>query len=327
MHTRSFVAKAKVLDFKARTIDKPTITVIIPTYNRADMLADSVKSVLDQTYQDFEIIIVDDFSNDNTKDVVASFGDSRIRYIRHDINRGEAAARNTGIKNARGIYIACHDSDDLWHSDKLEKQVHVISGSSSQLGVVYSGFWKVKAGKKTYIPFLWVKKKNGDIHKELLKGNFVGTPTVLIKRECFDKAGMFNEGIFNIVDWEMWLRVSEHYHFAIVDEPLVTANYDTDNISSNNESLLRGMQYILDEYFDEIKQDGKLLMNYYFVLGNLLLSSGNDSDALGYLIKALKARPFSPKALAGLLGFLGAPGLKVYGQLVKVYEKNWCDNG
>ena len=103
----------------------PTVSVVIPTYNRAPLIGRSIKSVLNQTYQDFEIIIVDDASTDNTKEVVSNFNDERIRYIQHEENKGEAAARNTGIKATRCDYIAPQDSDDEWIPEKLSTQIEL----------------------------------------------------------------------------------------------------------------------------------------------------------------------------------------------------------
>ena len=173
----------------ARTENKPTVSIIIPTYNREQLIARSIKSVLNQTYQDFEIIIVDDASTDNTEEVISNFNDKRIRYIRHEKNKGAAAARNTGIRAARCDYIAYQDSDDEWLPEKLARQMELLEDASPQVGVIYTGFWKTENHRRTYIPFSWVSQKNGDIHKELLKGNFIGSPVVLTKKECFRQGG------------------------------------------------------------------------------------------------------------------------------------------
>ena len=122
----------------AGTENNPTVSIIIPTYNRSRLIARAVKNVLNQTYQDFELIIVDDGSTDGTREVVAGFSDERIRYVQHDKNRGEAAARNTGIKVARGEYIASHDSDDEWLHEKLAKQIRAFENCSPEIGVVYT---------------------------------------------------------------------------------------------------------------------------------------------------------------------------------------------
>ena len=190
-----------------KTENSPTVSVVIPTYNREQLIGRSIKSVLSQTYQDFEIIIVDDGSTDNTEEVVSSFNDERIRCVRHGTNKGEAAARNTGIKVARGEYIASQDSDDEWLPGKLAKQIELFENTLSKVGVVYTGFWKIENNEKTYIPFSWVNQREGDIHKELLKGNFIGSPATLVRKECFKKAGMFDEKLSHLVDWEMWLRI------------------------------------------------------------------------------------------------------------------------
>ena len=134
--------------------EKPTVSVIIPTYNRAHLIDRSIQSVLNQTYQDFELIVVDDRSTDNTEDIIRQFRekDKRIKYIKHDKNKGGSAARNTRIKNSVGKYIVFQDSDDEWFPEKLEKQMKIFETASLEVGVVYTGFWRIKDNKKTYIP-------------------------------------------------------------------------------------------------------------------------------------------------------------------------------
>lgn len=289
-----------------KTKNKPIISIIIPTYNRERLIARSVKSVLNQTYQDFEIIIVDDASTDNTRELVAGFNDERIRYVRHEENKGEAAARNTGIKAARGDYIAYQDSDDEWFPEKLARQIKLLEDASPEVGVIYTGFWKTENHGRTYIPFSWVNQKNGDIHKELLKGNFIGSPVVLIKRECFSKVGLFDERLRNLVDWEMWLRISKHYHFRCVDEPLVVAHYDSDNVSDNPDSLIDALKLVLEKNHDEFEAEKKLLAKHWINIGNLLVATGKIKKGHRYIINALRLYPFSMRLLSSaFLGFFG----------------------
>src|SRR5258705_10332336 len=108
----------------------PKVSVIIPTYNRAECLRSAITNVLNQTFQDFEIVVVDDSSQDHTREVVNSLDDKRIKYIRHERNKGVAAARNTGVSNAKGDYIAFLDDDDEWFPEKLKKQCAVLEASS-----------------------------------------------------------------------------------------------------------------------------------------------------------------------------------------------------
>jgi len=126
----------------------PIVSVIIPTYIRAHVLAKAIQSLLNQTYQDFEIIVVDDGSIDNTEEVVKSFNDPRIRYIRHKENCGGSAARNTGIRAAYGECIAFQDSDDEWLPEKLEKQMQVFENAPAEVGVVYTGFRRIQGRSK-----------------------------------------------------------------------------------------------------------------------------------------------------------------------------------
>jgi glycosyltransferase involved in cell wall biosynthesis len=301
----------------ARTENKPAVSIIIPTYNRSRLLARAVKSVLNQTYQDFELIIVDDASTDNTGEVVNSFNDQRIKYVRHEKNKGEAAARNTGIKTAGCNYIAYQDSDDEWLPEKLAKQMKLLENAPSEVGVIYTGFWKTENHRRTYIPFSWVKQKNGDIHKELLYGNFIGSPVVLIKKECFDSVGLFDERIHNLVDWEMWLRISKHYHFRCVDEPLAIAYYDADNVSDNPDTLIDALELVLEKNRHEFEGEKKLLAKHWMNIGDLLVANGETKKGRRYIVNALKLYPFSIRLLSA--AFLGAFGL--YDKVVSIFRR------
>jgi glycosyltransferase involved in cell wall biosynthesis len=293
----------------AKIENKPAVSIIIPTYNRSQLIVRAVKSVLNQTYQDFELIIVDDASTDNTEEVINSFNDKRIRYIRHEKNKGEAAARNTGIKTAGCNYIAYQDSDDEWLPEKLAKQMKLLENASPEVGVIYTGFWKTENHRRTYIPFSWVRQKNGDIHKELLKGNFIGSPVALIKKECFDKVGLFDERLRNLVDWEMWLRISKRYHFRCVDEPLAIAHYDSDNISDNPASLVDALELVLEKNCDEFKEEKRVLARHRIIIGNLLVAKGETQRGRRYIVDAVRLYPFNTRLLlAAFLAFFGLHG-------------------
>ena len=296
------------------TENKPTVSIIIPTYNRGQSIGRSIESVLSQTYQDFEVIVVDDGSTDNTRELVAGFNDERIRYVRHEENKGEAAARNTGIKAARCDYIAYQDSDDEWLPEKLARQIELLENASPEVGVIYTGFWKTENHKRTYVPFSWVSQKNGDIHKELLKGNFIGSPVVLIKKECFNKVGLFDERLRNLVDWELWLRISKRYHFRCVDEPLAVAHYDSDNASDDLDSLIDALELVLEKNRDEFEVEKKLLAKHWINIGNLLVVKGRVKKGRRYIVNALRLYPFSMRLLsAAFLAFFG-----LYNKVVRI---------
>ena len=301
------------------------ISVVIPTYNRAHMVGRSIRSVLEQTFQDFELIIVDDGSTDNTEEVVRSFGDGRIRYVRHEQNKGEAAARNTGVKLAEGKYVASQDSDDEWLPEKLARQVEILDNSPPEVGVVYTGFWKTQNGRKTYIPFSWVKQPNGNLHKQLLRGNFIGSPVTLIRKECFEKAGMFDERLTNVVDWELWIRISKHYHFRYIAEPLVIAYYHSENISSSRQSLIDALELILEKHSEDFEKEKKMLAKQCFDIGSLLIANGESDKAMRYLKRAVRTCPLSVRTVLSCLLILSGPTGGRH--TVKMYEyfKKQCE--
>src|SRR4030042_1588084 len=194
----------------------PTVSVIIPTYNRAHLLNRAIKSILVQTFGDFEIIIVDDASTDNTERIVKSIDDKRILYIRHENNKGGSAARNTGIRQARGKYIAFLDSDDEWLPEKLEKQLKVFERSTNSVGLVYTGIIKESKQRRS------VHQSRENTAQAILAENYVGTTsTPLIKKECFLKTGLFDETLPSAQDWDMWIRIGQYYEFDFVTEQLV----------------------------------------------------------------------------------------------------------
>jgi len=299
--------------------EKPMVSVVIPTYNRAHLLGRAIKSVLDQTYQDFELIIVDDASTDNTKEVVKRLDDPRIRYVRHEENRGGAAARNTGIKTARGQFIAFQDSDDRWLPDKLEKQMRVFKSASPKVGVVYTGFWRLRDGEKTYIPSSKVTRREGDIHDVLLEKNFVTTQTAVVRKECFGKAGMFDERLPRLQDWDLWIRISRYYHFLYVGEPLVEVYYTPDSISSDDKALIMAEKLILERYSNDIERNKKSLAKHLYVIGNLLCQNGEMDQGRDYLLEAARLYPLSIKYLIAVI--LSLFGERVYNTVVKLTRR------
>lgn len=270
--------------------NNPIISVIIPTYNRANLLNGSVGSVLVQTFKNFEIILIDDGSTDNTESIVKGFNNPKIRYIENKRNIGAAAARNVGIKIAKGKYIAFQDSDDEWLPEKLEKQIKVFESASSNVGVVYSGYLIIKRNKKIYAPLKKYKKRNGNIHKELLYGNFIGTPTILVKKECFEKVGMFDENLNALEDWELAIRLSKYYEFRFLDEPLLLANYSVNSVSKNYRAIISAFKKIAKKHLK--KSNAKELSNYYYRIGNNLCLCGDYKEARSYYIESIKLNNF-----------------------------------
>lgn len=179
------------------------ISVVIPTYNRAHLIKESLQSVLAQTLQPYEIIVVDDFSTDHTEDVVNSLNSPLIKYVKNNRKKGANGARNTGILMAQGEYIAFHDSDDLWMPTKLEKQYDLMKRDRNIDLCFCSLETKNKFGGTRYIPNK--KIKSTDISALIKKSSFISTQTIFVKSDKAQKI-LFDEDIYRLQDWEFLLR-------------------------------------------------------------------------------------------------------------------------
>ena len=197
---------------------KNDISVIIPTFNRSNFLRKAIESVLSQTYREFELIVVDDGSTDNTYEVVLGFK-SEIVYIKQE-NRGAAAARNTGIKRAKNKFLAFLDSDDCWDKEKLATQIDEMQKNPSYLVSHTQETWYrngvlLKQKRKH-------KKYSGYIFDKCLPLCAVGMSTVMIKKELFERVGEFDENFPCCEDYDFWLRVSVRHPFLFIDKPLTS---------------------------------------------------------------------------------------------------------
>ncbi|MGC9504484.1 glycosyltransferase family 2 protein [Baaleninema sp.] len=237
-------------------MSSPAVSIVIPSYNRATLIPRAIQSVLDQTFQDWEAIVIDDASQDNTEEVVKNFKDSRIRYIRHEKNAGECATRNTGLDAATGTYIAFLDSDDWWLPEKLEKQVRRFEELSPQVGVVYT--WLSAVNENGHIKNLRQPTLSGSIYGELLYANFVGTPsTVIIRRACLQAGARFDPSLRCCGDWDMWLQIARHYDFEVIEEPLVQYldHEDEKRGSTNSHAVTEGYLIFTDKHHQKLQQN------------------------------------------------------------------------
>ena len=197
----------------------PDVSVVVPTRNRSGLLAVTLRSALAQRGVDFEIVVVDEASTDDTQAVIDSFKDRRIRVIRHDTPRGVSVARNHGIDEARGAWLAFLDDDDLWAPDKLARQLSIARTSGAHW--VYVGHvninyrYRVFGGAPPLPPEALLS--------ELPQQNVVpgGCSGVLVSREALERAGRFDEGFQPMADWDLWLRLARFGTPAHVPQPLV----------------------------------------------------------------------------------------------------------
>lgn len=242
------------------------VSIILPTYNRAYVLNRAIDSVMGQTFKDWELIIIDDNSKDNTEDFIKGINDKRIKYIKNIKNLGGAEARNVGIRIAQGSYIAFLDSDDEWLPQKLEKQV-VVLDSKKDIGCVYVDFHTANFEKKqTYSPI----KKEGYIYSELQRANFITLPSLMVRRECLESAGIFDKSLPRLQDWDLLLRLSLKYKISFIDEKLLNVFYSEDSITANRKSYSVALELILDKYQDEYRKVPEIYARHLFNLANSL---------------------------------------------------------
>lgn len=267
----------------------PKVSVIIPTYNYGKYIERAIDSILTQTYQDFEIIVVDDGSTDNTGEIIRSKQNDKIRYFYQE-NKGAPSARNKGIKESIGKYIAFLDADDEWFPNKLEKQIDKFQKASVRVGLVYSGLiyiWKENEDKVIKI----VPTLRGNIFDSFLKVSVLGSPTPLIKKCCFQKAGLFDERLPSCQDWDMWLRISKYYEVDFVSDILAKHHIHKNQITEKIELKIQGRKMMIKKYHDVLVNYPSILSIHFSELGKLNCVAGNWKEGFEYFLKAIKLDP------------------------------------
>jgi glycosyltransferase involved in cell wall biosynthesis len=233
----------------------PVVSVIIPVFNREKLVVKAINSVLAQTYQDFEILIIDDASTDNTEKVIRDLNNDKIKYYRLDKNSGQCIARNFGIKKSNAKYIAFLDSDDEWFPEKLKLQIDCFDTGSDKLGIVY-GYAYQKDVIKDKTTLYDREYYRGSIHDKFLEGFCPPTPSLfMVKNEVLQKLNGFDENLITFVDLDMWLRISEEYEFDYVEEPIIT-KYEQigDQYVNNFEKRYKGYHLFFNKWQEIVKQ-------------------------------------------------------------------------
>ena len=207
-----------------------TISAIIPTYNRAHLVCDAIDSVLAQTYPCHEIIVVDDGSTDNTHNVLSGKYGDKIISLRQD-NRGVSAARNLGIATATGEWIAFLDSDDLWLTQKLEKQVAALHGKPDAAMCYCYAVGERDNGVLVGPDVIYGNKNRPELFGSLISGDWINTPAMMVKKDALNYCGCFNENIRIGEDWVLWMTLSCYYDAVEIDDVLVRTRQLGDNIS------------------------------------------------------------------------------------------------
>ena len=260
------------------------VSVIIPTYNRAETIEASIKSVLNQTCSDLEVIIVNDCSTDNTAEIVTQIinKDSRVSYIRLTTNMGACVARNKGIELAKGEYVAFQDSDDVWNKDKLEKQIYALQKNSADIVVCAMSCISVDGTCEGVLPNI---EKEGFLTSPVDIFN-IGTQTILVKNEIAVKYP-FDAEMPRFQDLEWLARVARCHSIYFVTSPLVAHKIGCDSISASNKKLFAACKLILEKHPDFAKEYPSTAMK----ISKVLISAANnlkktDSDYGKILVMA-----------------------------------------
>lgn len=290
-------------------MDTPLVSVVIATYNMANYLPLAVRSALAQTYGNIEVLIIDDGSTDGTAEAVAPFlADPRVRY-RKQGNGGQALAKNRGIRDSSGEYVAFLDADDLWTPDKLEAQMPLFAASPA-VGVVYSAFAYIDE-KGDRLPVVPGKLHRGRVSAPLLIFNFVGFGTAVVKRECFERFGVFNENLRMGIDYDLWLRFSTQYEFDYVDRQLLYYREWPGQMSRHWKSrYLNGIE-IMKNFLQEFpgavdkRTADEAWAHTYSGFGTCARGSGNGRrEALEHYFRALRYKPDYFPAWKGIVATL-----------------------
>ncbi len=310
------------------------VSVMIPTHNYGRYLGEAIQSVLAQTFADIEVIVVDDGSTDNTREVVGSFKDSRVRYIYQE-NRGVSAAQNTAIKAAEGEFVAGLGGDDIWLPEKLELELSMLNSHpeaalvcsdayvfDSATGAILGRRWHDK-------PFhYWVdpaRAARQPLRELLARGCFIAPQAMLVRRVVFAEVGYFDESLVTHEDWDLFVRIVCRYPINTLDVPLVKIRAHEASLTADWNRMYRGATTVLTKAIDSQLLSGAEMMlvkrrlaHTHFSYGKSLLANGRTALGREKLVAAIKINPWPIRPYVFLAGSL-------LGDRTVLAVKSWKD--
>ena len=291
----------------------PIISVVLPAYNRADSIQAAAESVLHQSWQDFELLIVDDCSTDGTAETIKRLTDPRVHCLSTPHNMGPSGARNVGIKAAQGKWVAFQDSDDEWLPEKLTLQMARLETRGNVDVGVYCGMVIVGSpeGGTTfrtaarYHPDPKLESVEGDITRTLLGNSLISTQTLMARRDVLQELGGFDEALPALEDWEFVIRLSLKGSFAFVDSPLVLQNFSTNSISKDRWRRADARRQIVEKHAGLMESDPTTLTRQWRSIAGDERRLGHASLAREALAHARTLRPydFTLLGLSALMAF------------------------
>ena len=290
------------------TLTNPLVSIITPTYNRADFIEQAVNSVLAQTYASFELLIVDDGSTDNTRDLLKpALADSRVRYFRQQ-NQGQSVARNLALSEAKGDLVCFLDSDNYWPAEKLEHQVSLFR-QHPDYDVIYGDIIVIDE-KGQEVSRKNMRRYSGHIARYMICDNCVSMNTAMARRRCFDELGAMSGKRRVADDYDLWLRFSARFRFLYVPEFLAYYRVMDDQISSDKTRRFDSNWQIITDFRQEFpdamseQEFDSGFAAFHSRKARYLASHGFRSQALAEMVKALRLLPLrraSWRSLAAVL--------------------------
>ena len=293
-------------------MQSPKFTVVIPTYNQADFLQGALQCLMDQTFRDFEVLVINNYSDDRTLEVVSAAGDPRIKATDFRNNGVIAASRNVGIKSAKGRYIAFLDSDDIWRPNKLEVVSQIID-DEPDAGVFCHNQSIVRYGNVSkssrYGP---PASYQGNLHDYLVfMGNCVATSATVVAKEYLDQVDGFSEdpSLVTVEDYDLWVRISKLCRFRFIDDVLGSQIFHEASASANVELHLSASLAMLEKNRTKLNREGvkyskgalrRRKANIHFGAARQLQRRGKYLQSAKHYSRSLLANPISSRLYAGL---------------------------
>ncbi len=268
----------------------PTVSVIVPTFNRASVLPRAIESVLNQTYDDFELIIVDDASTDDTESVVTNFDRDEINYIKLQENKGANAARNRGIHEAHGEFISFLDSDDEYLPHRLETSVNVLKQSSDSIVGVFHSYEYVQDGEIQNISH--VPKKKVEL-KDLISENLIGgLSCTMFRSKVIKEIGGLDESLPSSQDYDLYLRIAQNYDIIGIPEILSKYYSNEEGIRDNYDLICEGQDRLLNKHKDILSDER--ISRHHYSRAFYHASKGEISDTQEELRTSIWIYPYNP---------------------------------
>lgn len=272
---------------------KPLVSVIIPTFNRTDLLKETVDSVRNQTFRDFEIIVVDDGSTDGTSEWLMTQPDLRVLT---QTNSGIATSRNNGAAQARGQWLAFLDHDDLWAEDKLKVQVEFVN-ENPEVALVAARHVRLGTAFRAPRRPTWIK---GDLLTKAYSESFIHTSSVMIRKDVFEKIGGFPPQYRFADEFDVWLTIARDFTLAYVDQPLVFIRFYESNTSHDRIGVRTDTYDILQKHYDPSRIPRsvylKTMSDHDISFGRAYLNARNMPEALAWFRRSIQRTPLRPRS-------------------------------